>query len=254
MTTAAKTPHKMPQFPDPSEMLPQIQERYDRLDILLRHRDIPRAKDLQQPLLGRIPRTISGDNGWTATLFGLNTHIPQANPTATYALWPVLDRLASWWEELVEDAVKTCPEPENATRQSRSKDGRERILHTACQAHRSTGSLMLPSGECVRFNIDSTLTFDGKAKPQHITWPFDLDQVSAKISSTLTQALGHVAAPSPKGSVPVPAWTTRSTIPKHKPKNLRIFEPFNCLNPPDDNILAHTALTGHWQNHPEGKS
>ena len=242
----------MLQFPDPSEMLPQIQERYDQLEILLRHRDLPRAMDLQKALRDRIPRTITGDNGWTATLFGLNTPIPLANPTATYALWPVLDRIASWWENLVETAVKTCPEPENATKQSRTKDGRERILRTACQAHRSTGTLILPSGECVRFNIDSTLSFDGKAKPQDIIWPFDLDQISSRISNTLTQALGHVRAPSLKGTVSVPAWTSHSTIPKHKPKNLRTFEPFECLNPPDDNILARTAQDGRWHIQTEG--
>lgn len=111
------------------------------------HHDVPTIAELNKQMSGLVPRVVEAPSGWSATIFGLQSPIPTNPHQSAYALWPILAQIADWWEDTVSEAVGSCPEPQNARRQSRTKGGRDKIKNTACMGHRIPGTLTVPSGE-----------------------------------------------------------------------------------------------------------
>lgn len=215
----AKTKHPANRLTDLPEMTPgQIQGRYHKLQEAAAHLDLNTQETLTQQMKQQLPRVIKGQHGWSATLFGLESSIPSNTPKTIYAIWPLLAHIADLWQDLVQEAVTTCPEPKDAKRQSKTKSGHDRIVHTSCQGHRSYGTLTLPSSTQLKFNLDSSLNFDGKAKDPDITWPFDLHRVSNTIAQTLASALANLYH---DPTIPQP-WTQEGILPKTPPVNLRL--------------------------------
>lgn len=89
--------------------------------------------------------------------------------------------------------------------------------------HRSQGTLTLPNGDQLNFNLDSSLNFDGKANPQDVTWPFDLSHVSRAAAARLSQRLTEIS--------PGTSWRPERTIPKPPSDKIRVHRTFPSLEP-----------------------
>ena len=157
----------LPEFPPSEQTLREVAERLDHAKQILRE-GAAAERELENRLSRTLARSITGKHGWSATLVGISSHHLTIRAPAAYALQNVLEPLADWWQLAVQDAVTHSPEPENATRQSRTKSGRNRILRTPGQRHGASGDLVLPSGEWQHVSIDSALDFDGKASTRDI--------------------------------------------------------------------------------------
>ena len=189
----------------------------------------------------RVVRTLSGEHGWTATLFAINPEQPTLGMPEAYTLQNILEPLGEWWANAVEQAVTRCPEPENATRQSKTRYGSNRISNTTGQWFSSTGDLLLPSGGWATVTIESALEFDGKARPTDVIWPYHLFQVTTALVEAITNALGTVRVQTRRGEELQPAWKPFYTRPTRAPRNIRIFEDFSGRTPEERQVHIKPA-------------
>ena len=204
MTATAPTTPPLPELGNADELMQAIDQRFSETMNWREQNDITEN-------LRRMPaRRIQGENGWSATLFGNASKDPAGNPESVYALEPILHTMGEWWERAVRDAVLGCPEPEGARRQTLTWTGRAVYAKTVRQSYRTGGLLNTTAGHCGTLYIDAELSYDGKAKPQHIVWPFDLQIITSSLAQAISQALGTVQPLRGQGRKPVAAWTPKS--------------------------------------------
>ena len=230
----------LPAFPPAEQTLQEVIERLNEAKQSLRDRTIT-EQELRNRTAERVIRSITGQHGWTATLFGIDPRQPTLSIPAAYALQNILGPLADWWAAVVEDAVTRCPEPENAKRQSKTRYGANRIMKTTGQWFSSTGDLTLPSGEWHPVTIQSSLEFDGKARSADVIWPYHLVQVMTVVVNAITNALGKVKVQTPRGEELQSAWQPFYTEPKRTSTKTRIFEDFSGETPEERQVHIKPA-------------
>ena len=196
----AKTAIPMPKMPSREEVQASIQERLQgQADIRIRQ-DSWMTQEMCDQVRARLSRTITGENGWSATLFGAEPNGSSMKPNLGYILMEVLEPLSNWWTETVREAVVECPAPEGATRQRKTKDGSIRIIRTTKQIERVQGELVVrrpgpPSPRQDIWNgmtLDFALHFDGQVKTTYPMMPFSLHSVARAITTTIKETLDNI--------------------------------------------------------------
>ena len=109
---------RLPELPAPRENMETIETRFKEAYETFRQGRTHRLA-LETTTAAAVTKSVTGENGWSATLFGdFPGHLSIQTPTA-YALRPLLEPLGEWWLSAVEKAVRECPEPENAARRKK---------------------------------------------------------------------------------------------------------------------------------------
>ena len=233
------TRDEMPALPPPPPLMPAeliidtavtklaAYERYERTTPG-NDQDSRDIRELQERRGDRPFRTVRGENGWSATLFGTGPASPILAPWAEYIFLETLKELAAWWEDAVRDAVAQCPEPENGARQSPNKNGNPRFSRIAHREFRATGDLWLPpDGDARTFSIYASMDWDGKAAPTDIIWPFDIAMTTNAVAETLRDALGTVRVRNGPGLRDTLAWEPYTDTPRRMTGRHGIFEDFS---------------------------
>ena len=222
--------------PPAGENILEVAERFHQAQNLIKEGTID-ERELGNRTAEAVARSITGEHGWTATLFGTSPDHLSINARYAYALQNILLPLADWWITAVENAVIHCPAPESAARQSRTKSGRARILRTTGQTYRDSGDLILPTGEWNQVSIVSALNFDGKAAASDIIWPFHLAEVTSILANTFGEALGNPKAyrGMNKGQA---GWERFLADSRRPPRNLRVFEDFSGRTPEERQVFT----------------
>ena len=224
---------KMPALPPPPVFQPSANTNSD---IKKRFLEIKRGPPLDQNaydnIKGKFIRTVTGNHGWTATIFGPTPDYPSVHPAAGHALQDILIPLADWWIAAVTEAVTNCPEPENARRQSLTKDGRKRLVRITRQSFRVNGDFVIPSEDWETFCVDAEIRFDGNAPAHDIIWPFPLDRVTQIVVDAIKEAIETPYQTGPAGpETAIPEWQPFFTTRRGFPRKQRIFEDFSGRTP-----------------------
>ena len=230
----------LPELGPAEENMMTVQERFSQADRLIRDgtRDEASLRDHNKTLV----RSVTGANGWSATLYGLNSQHLQMVPKVAYALENLLKPLGDWWMEAIENTVAHCPEPDEAVRQSTTITGRKRLRNTVMRLYNEAGDLILPSGHEDELQMVSTLSFDGKAPDKEVIWPFNIDAVTGILLDGLEKALNSPGFRSrpywEQTGWEQTGWRRFGTVHRRRNRNLRLYEDFSGTTPEERQVYT----------------
>ena len=233
---------RLPELPPPRENMETMETRFKEAYEAFRQGRMHRLA-LETRTAAAVTKWVTGENGWSATLFGtFPGHLSMQTPTA-YALRPLLEPLGEWWLSAVERAVRECPEPENAARRKKNS----RALNNASQQFDMSGPLRQTSGRGEPLRVDLTLQFNGTALIRDTVWPFNPHLIGRTLMEALKEALGDVPVWQERKSILSyqPAWDPASFWTRREPKNLRIFEDFSGTPPEERGVLDGPGYALH---------